>query len=144
MTSIIIGTHGKLGEELLNTAEMIIGKQSNVGTVSFMPNQGLDELTTMYKTVIDSLDTSKGLIFLVDVYGGSPFNAASKIAFENENMDIVTGVNMPMLLESMAARDNLTTEELIDLLKNSGSKGIVSFKESFSKDTEINENEEEL
>ena len=59
-------------------------------------------------------------------------------------MDIVTGVNMPMLLESMAARDNLTTEELIDLLKNSGSKGIVSFKESFSKDTEINENEEEL
>lgn len=144
MTSIIIGTHGKLSEELLNTTEMIIGKQSNVGTVSFMGNQGLDELTTMYETVIDGLDTSKGLVFLVDVYGGSPFNAASKIAFENEHMDIITGVNVPMLLEAMTARDGLTVEELIELLKSSGSQGIVNFKESFSKETMVNENEEEL
>lgn len=144
MISIIIGSHGKLSEELLNTVEMICGKQSNVDTVSLMPGEGIDDILEKYQAAMKNLDISKGLIFLVDVFAGSPFNAATKIVYKEGNMDIVTGVNIPMLLETIMVRDNMELNELVESLKNSGSQGISSFKENFIQEISSNENEEEL
>ncbi|GFN37077.1 PTS sugar transporter subunit IIA [Tepidimicrobium xylanilyticum] len=144
MVSIIIGSHGRLSEELLNTAEMICGKQSNISTVSLMPGESLDDILEKYQAAMKELDISKGLIFLVDVFAGSPFNAATKIVYKEGNMDIVTGVNIPMLLETITKRDNMELNELVEVLKNSGSQGISSFKEDFIKKISKHEDEEEL
>lgn len=132
MVAIIIGTHGKFSEELLRSAEMIFGTQENIGTLTFETGEDADSLVKKYNSVLEKLDCSDGVLFMVDLFGGSPFNAASRIAVYYENMDIVTGVNMPMLLETFGARDSKNLNELVNIAKKSANQGIKSLKEGLS------------
>lgn len=129
MTAIIIGTHGNFSEELLKSSEMIFGKQENVGYVTFKPGEGSEDLINKYNELLNTLDTKDGVLFMVDLFGGSPFNAASRIALGKENMDIITGVNLPMLLEVYGSRSFSNLQELVSVAKNSGMESIKVFKE---------------
>lgn len=129
MTAIIIGTHGNFSEELLKSSEMIFGKQENVGYVTFKPGEGSEDLINKYNELLNTLDTKDGVLFMVDLFGGSPFNAASRIALGKENMDIITGVNLPMLLEVYGSRSFSNLQELVNVAKNSGIESIKIFKE---------------
>lgn len=139
MIAIVIGTHGKFSEELLRTSEMIFGKQENVATVTFEPGEGTEELVAKYESTLKSLDTKDGVLFMVDLFGGSPFNAASRIAINNKDMDILTGVNLPMLLETYGLRQVLEMKDIISMAKSAANEGIKSFKEGLE-----NSEEEEL
>lgn len=139
MVAIIIGTHGSFSEQILRSAKMIYGEQENVSSVTFETGEGPDDLVVKYKSEIERLDCKDGVLFLVDLFGGSPFNAASRIASENDNMDIVTGINLPMLLEVYGARKFSSVEELVSISKQAGSDGIRSLKEIFSQ-----QNDEEI
>jgi len=136
MTAIVLGTHGKFSEELLKSAEMIFGKQDNIATITFLPGEDADELMTKYQVAIKSLDCDAGVFFMVDLFGGSPFNAASRIAAKSENMDIITGLNMPMLVEVFAARENATIEELTEIALRTGHLGIKSLNETLKNSIE--------
>ncbi|MBC2580217.1 PTS sugar transporter subunit IIA [Clostridium sp. DJ247] len=138
MIAVIVGTHGEFSREIVNSSEMIFGKQDNLKYVTFNPGESADDLVDKYRYMMEDLDYADGLIFMVDIFGGSPYNAASRIAVDNENMDIVTGVNLPMLLEVFASRDSLSLVELVNLAETAGSSGIKSFKSNF------NDIEEEL
>lgn len=139
MAAIIIGTHGKFSQEILRSSEMIFGKQENVSAVTFEPGEGPDDLVEKYKKELEQLDSKDGVLFLVDLFGGSPFNAASRIVAENENMDIVTGINLPMLLEVYGARTFSNVGELACIARQSAVEGIKSLKEVLSQ-----ENDDEL
>ena len=136
MVAIIIGTHGSFSKQILRSAQMIYGKQENVLSVTFETGEGVDDLVLKYKNELAKLDRSDGVLFLVDLFGGSPFNAASRIVSTNEDMDIVTGVNLPMLLEVYGARNSSSIEELVSIGKQAGSDGIRSLKEVFAKQEE--------
>ncbi|WP_297422233.1 mannose/fructose/sorbose PTS transporter subunit IIA [Clostridium sp.] len=138
MISVIIGTHGKFSEEILKSAEMIFGSQENVGSVTFMPGEGLENLVEKYNNLIKELNSSDGVLFLVDLFGGSPYNAASIIAMKNENMEIVTGVNLPMILEVLGSRDFSSLSELMNIAENSGKDAIKVLSKKF----EVNMEEE--
>lgn len=69
--AIIIGTHGAAAEQLLKTAEMILGEQSNVAYIDFVPGENAETLIEKYNDRLTGLDTSKGVLFLVDTWGGS-------------------------------------------------------------------------
>ena len=73
--------------------------------VTFKPGEGIENLVEKYNKLINELDCTDGVLFMVDLFGGSPFNAASIIAMKNDNMEIVTGVNLPMILEIFGSRD---------------------------------------
>ena len=74
-------------------------------------------------------------MFLVDLFGGSPYNAACRVVAETENTDVITGVNVPMLLEVLDAREEINdVSELVQVAKNSGINGIKIFSELFSAD----------
>jgi PTS system mannose-specific IIA component/PTS system mannose-specific IIB component len=124
MISVIIGTHGTFSEEILKSAEMIFGAQENVGSVSFKPGEGIENLAEKYNELISKLDCTDGVLFMVDLFGGSPFNAASLIAMKHENMEIVTGVNLPMILETLGSRDFSSLTELLAIAENSGKEAI--------------------
>ena len=124
MVSVIIGTHGMFSEEILKSAEMIFGTQENVGSVTFKPGEGVDDLVEKYNKLISELDSKDGVLFMVDLFGGSPFNAASIIAMKHENMEIVTGVNLPMILETLGSRDFSSLSELLAIAENSGKEAI--------------------
>lgn len=130
MITIIIGTHGKFSKELLRSAEMIFGAQKNIGTVTFEPGESVDDLVKKYNSELEKLDCKDGTLFMVDLFGGSLYNAASRIAVSDENMDVITGISMPMLLEILASRDSKNVKELIEISKKAGSEGIKSLKEA--------------
>ncbi|CUO76654.1 PTS sugar transporter subunit IIA [Clostridium disporicum] len=130
MVSLIIGTHGSFSRELINSAELIYGKLENVNYITFLPGEGQKDLIDKYNTIINKLDKDSEVLFLVDLFGGSPFNTASMLSIDNVNMDVVTGVNLPMLLEVYSNIDNSSLEELVSIAVNSAQKSICSLKKS--------------
>ncbi|WP_416260142.1 PTS mannose transporter subunit IIAB [Gibbsiella quercinecans] len=127
--AIIIGTHGTAAEQLLKTAEMLLGEQDNVAFIDFVPGENAETLIEKYTSKLSGLDTSGGVLFLVDTWGGSPFNAASRIAVDKEHYEVVTGVNIPMLVETFMARDdNPSFDELVALALETGREGVKALK----------------
>jgi len=127
--AIVIGTHGWAAEQLLKTAEMLLGEQENVGWIDFVPGENAETLIVKYNAQLEKLDTSKGVLFLVDTWGGSPFNAASRIVVDKEHYEVVAGVNIPMLVETFMARDdNPSFDELVALAVETGREGVKALK----------------
>jgi PTS system mannose-specific IIA component len=136
MISVIIGTHGMFSDEILKSAEMIFGTQENIGSVTFKPGEGIEDLIEKYNKLISELDSKDGVLFMVDLFGGSPFNAASIIAMKNDNMEIVTGVNLPMILEVLGSRDFSTVSELLTIAENSGKEAVRVLTKNLQTDIE--------
>lgn len=139
MIAVIVGTHGYFSEEIIKSSEMIFGSQENVGFVTFKPGEGTEDLLNKYNKLIDELDCKDGVLFLVDLFGGSPFNAASMIAVKNENMEIVSGVNLPMLLEVFGSRSFSTIAELKGIAETAGKDAIKSLIKSTGNEEEEDE-----
>lgn len=132
--AIVIGTHGWAAEQLLKTAEMLLGEQDNVGWIDFVPGENAETLIEKYNARLAELDTSKGVLFLVDTWGGSPFNAASRIVVDKSQYEVIAGVNIPMLVETLMARDDDPGfEELVAVAVETGREGVKALK---AKETE--------
>lgn len=140
MVAIIVATHGKFSREIIKSAEMIFGPQENVTAVTFKPGEGLDNLTDKYQQALKELDTENGVLFLVDLFGGSPFNAAANLLASKENMDMVTGVNLPMLIECFAQRGGSELAALVDAISQKAVEGVKSLKKTL----QSSEEEEDL
>ncbi|MDP9500988.1 PTS mannose transporter subunit IIAB [Bisgaard Taxon 45] len=124
--AIMIATHGVAAEQLLKTTEMLIGEQDNVATIDFVPGENAETIMAKYQEKLSTtLSHCDEVLFLVDTWGGSPFNAANRVADGKSNMDIVTGVNVPMLVETFMARDdNPTLPELVAIALETGRTGV--------------------
>ncbi|KAA9001759.1 PTS mannose transporter subunit IIAB [Affinibrenneria salicis] len=127
--AIMLCTHGAAAGPLLKTAEMILGEQSNVGWIDFVPGENAETLIEKYQAKLAELDTSQGVLFLVDTWGGSPFNAASRMVTDKDDYEVIAGVNIPMLAETFMARDdNPTLAGLIDVALEAGRAGVKALK----------------
>ncbi|MEI7188888.1 PTS mannose transporter subunit IIAB [Dickeya dianthicola] len=127
--AIMLCTHGATAGPLLNTAEMILGEQSNVGWIDFVPGENAEILMEKYQAKLAELDTSEGVLFLVDTWGGSPFNAASRLVNDKKNHEVIAGVNIPMLVETFMARDdNPEFGELVAIAVEAGRAGVKALK----------------
>ncbi|GMA70196.1 PTS mannose transporter subunit EIIAB [Leuconostoc litchii] len=105
MVNLIIASHGDFAKGILMSGSMIFGEQENVEVVTFLPNEGPDDLDKHYQEALAKFDNDDQVLFLVDLWGGSPFNRASLIQKQNpEKMAIVAGLNLPMLIEAYAGR----------------------------------------
>lgn len=136
MIKIIIATHGEFSREILKSAQMIMGEQEEIATVTFVPGEGLDDLIDKYNQTLNQMKNPTGVLFMIDIFGGSPFNAAATLAMQNEDFEIVTGVNLPMLLEVLSLREDMLMDELIKVAKESGCTGIVNFEKSSTDEEE--------
>lgn len=128
MTHIIVATHGKFSEEIVNSAAMVYGEDESTHVVTFLPGEGGDDLVAKYNAIIEKLPENEPVLFLVDLFGGSPYNAAARVATVRENTDIVTGINLPMLLETLDAKDSASLEELAETAKEVGAAAVKSFR----------------
>lgn len=129
MTRIIIATHGKMAQELVNAAEMICGRQDELTAISFMPSDGVEDLTSRFYKALGGLK-DEAIIF-TDVFGGSPFNAASMVVLKSKGVYHVTGVNLPMLLEVLTSRQEHTAQELVEIGVKAGRDGVVDTRGLF-------------
>ncbi|PJG83026.1 PTS mannose transporter subunit IIAB [Caviibacterium pharyngocola] len=128
--AIIIATHGVAAEQLLKTTEMLIGEQENVAVIDFIPGENAETIMAKYQEKLaTSLSHCDEVLFLVDTWGGSPFNAANRVSEGKDNMDIVTGVNVPMLVETFMARDDgPSLQELVAIALETGRTGVRALK----------------
>ncbi|MFQ1022584.1 PTS mannose transporter subunit IIAB [Avibacterium paragallinarum] len=124
--AIIIATHGVAAEQLLKTTEMLIGEQENVATIDFVLGENAETIMAKYQEKLSTtLSHCDEVLFLVDTWGGSPFNAANRVSEGKDNMDIVTGVNVPMLVETFMARDDgPSLQELVAIALETGRTGV--------------------
>lgn len=139
MIALLIGTHGNLAKELLRSSEMIYGSGENVAAVTFEPGESVEDLLHKYKQALQNLDTKDGILFLTDLFGGSPYNVASSFAIQDENIGIVAGVNLPMILEIIGSQSS-NIPEAVEMAQASGKAGIQAFQRNLAND----EDEEEL
>lgn len=115
MIGIIIATHDHLADSLLKTAESILGEQSCVETLNIEPGAtGLQEKIEDYaKDLLTKVDE---LVWLVDMFGGTPFRYASYCVMDDSRQSLVTGVNLPMVLQALVNRE-LSEAELTKQLE---------------------------
>lgn len=104
MFGIIVGTHGQFATGIVQSCEMIFGKRDKLKAVTLMPGEGPDDVVAKYEQAIKELGTEK-ILFLNDLMGGSPYNAACRLVATNPNYGIVAGVNLPGLIAMSAAQD---------------------------------------
>lgn len=139
--AIVVITHGASAVALCKTAEMIVGQQDNLAVLDFFPGENVDSLAIKISQSLKAINTDNGVLFLVDVFGGSPFNAAMLVSSEQQSADVVSGVNIPMLIDCFMDRNTVKTfSDLADVAKSSGIAGILSM----TQDMEFNNKGEDL
>ncbi|BFU61190.1 MULTISPECIES: mannose/fructose/sorbose PTS transporter subunit IIA [Rodentibacter] len=126
MIQVIVAAHGKLAAELVNSSEMVFGEVEGLHGVTFVPGEGQDTLVEKYEAIIAQCSPSDAVLFLVDLFGGSPYNAAARVAAKRPQDDIVTGVSLPMLLEVLDAKDDAKSAE--DLAATAKEVGVMAVK----------------
>lgn len=103
---IIIASHGEFASGIHQSGAMIFGEQEKVQVVTFMPNEGPDDLHAKISTAIAQFEADDEVLVLADLWSGSPFNQASRVAGENPDrkVAIITGLNLPMLIQAYTER----------------------------------------
>lgn len=136
--SILIITHGNFGKELLKSAELIMGDQKDVVALGLNLGDDVESLRMdVEKIVKDNQKANKETIILVDLFGGSPSNSALSVS-KQYDVKILTGVNLPMLIEMLSSRDNYDTEDLVEISYKSSVDGIKKLGYKISKKEENN------
>lgn len=116
MVGIVIASHGEFASGILQSAQMIVGEQENTAACTLMPSEGPDDLRGKIEKAIASFDDPKQILIICDLWGGTPFNQASAIISGHEDTwAIVTGLNLPLLIEAFSAR--FTVESAQDIAK---------------------------
>ncbi|WP_026889481.1 mannose/fructose/sorbose PTS transporter subunit IIA [Clostridium beijerinckii] len=126
MVGIILASHGEFAKGIMQSGAMIFGEQENVKAVTLMPSEGPDDLRAKMKDAIASFDNQDEVLFLVDLWGGTPFNQANMLFEEHKDKwAIVAGLNLPMLIEAYGARLSMeSAHEIATYILNAGKEGV--------------------
>ena len=125
MVGIVLVTHGRLGQELLKTAEGIVGPVTGALSVSIEPQDGMELIREKMAQAIGAVDSGDGVLVLTDMFGGTPANLALTF-LDERRVEVVTGVNLPMLLKLGTSReDPATLAEIASTITGYGQKNIV-------------------
>nr|5IM4_F Chain F, Phosphotransferase system, mannose/fructose-specific component IIA [Caldanaerobacter subterraneus subsp. tengcongensis MB4]5IM4_G Chain G, Phosphotransferase system, mannose/fructose-specific component IIA [Caldanaerobacter subterraneus subsp. tengcongensis MB4]5IM4_H Chain H, Phosphotransferase system, mannose/fructose-specific component IIA [Caldanaerobacter subterraneus subsp. tengcongensis MB4]5IM4_I Chain I, Phosphotransferase system, mannose/fructose-specific component IIA [Cal len=127
---VLIITHGDFGKGLLSGAEVIIGKQENVHTVGLNLGDNIEKVAKeVMRIIIAKLAEDKEIIIVVDLFGGSPFNIALEM-MKTFDVKVITGINMPMLVELLTSINVYDTTELLENISKIGKDGIKVIEKS--------------
>ncbi len=110
MVGIILASHGEFANGILQSGTMIFGEQPDVKAVTLQPSEGPDDLKAKIEAAIATFENQDEVLFLVDLWGGTPFNQANGLIDGHEDQwAIVTGLNLPMLIEAYASTHAMET-----------------------------------
>ena len=132
MIGIIVVGHCKLGEELVRAAEFITGKIQGIQALSLDPNAKVDLLRREVASAIERVDSGDGILILADMFGGTPSNISLSF-LEEGKVEVVTGVNLPMLIH-VATRQGKSLNQLAEEVRTYGKRSISLAGEILKKD----------
>ncbi len=124
MIGILLVTHANLGNALIETVEFISGKkESNISSVSINIQEDPEILRKKIKKAILDVKTDKGVIILTDMFGGTPSNLSYSFLEEGQ-VEVISGVNLPILFKAVNSRSKMNMEALTSVLIEHGKKSI--------------------
>ncbi len=136
MVGIILASHGNLAKGIFDSSKMIFGRQKNVQTVTLLSNEGPKDVKSKFEKAISSFDNKKEVLILIDLWGGTPFNQANSLfAKHKESWAIVTGMNLPMVIEAYGSRLSMNSaQKIAEHILQAGKNGIkIKPENSYSK-----------
>ncbi len=125
MIGLVLVTHGRLADELRLAMEHVVGPQRNVATVCIGPNDDMEGRRTEIRQNIAQVDSGDGVVLLTDMFGGTPSNLAISM-MSREGVEVISGVNLPMLVKLAKVRSSQTLAECVDCAQAAGRKYIAA------------------
>ena len=123
MIGLVLVTHGRLGEEFILALEHVVGRQAQIKAVSIGPEDDMTQRRAEILEAVKSVDDGKGVIVLTDMFGGTPSNLAISI-MEHAKVEVVSGINLPMLIKLASARGSETLRGAAVQAQDAGKKYI--------------------
>jgi PTS system mannose-specific IIA component len=124
IVGVVIVAHGNLAEALLTSSETIVGPLEKVRAVSIDSRNGVERAMKNIREAIEAVDSGSGVLILTDMFGGSPSNLSLSFLSE-KHIEVVTGVNLPMLLKLSSYRQGHCLEEIKDVMCQYGREKII-------------------
>ena len=126
MTGIVIVTHGQLGDALIEAAQLIIGeKPEAVASVSISTQPNADKMREKIEKKIKEVNQGDGILILTDMFGGSPSNLSYSF-LEEGKIEVISGVNLPILLKSIDVRKKMQLAEGVEKIIDFGKRSVAS------------------
>jgi len=132
MIGVLIITHGNVGNELIKAAELIKGPSQSVLHVSVDSFKGVESLKKEITSTIKKLDQGQGVLILTDLFGGTPSNLSLSF-LKKDKVEVVTGVNLPMLLKVSDIRQDMNLRDFATHVTDYGRKNIYLASEVLDK-----------
>jgi PTS system mannose-specific IIA component len=123
MIGVVVVTHCRLAEELISAAELIVGRLKGFKGISIEPESNPDEIRERIASGIREVDKGAGVLILTDMFGGTPSTISFSFLQENR-IEVVTGVNLPMLLKLSTYDRDMRLGELAEFIKSYGQRNI--------------------
>ena len=120
---VVVVTHVNYGQSLIHAAEAILGAQEGVAAVSVDISQEVDHILSNIRQAVEQTDRGRGVLILTDMFGGTPTNLSLSLLGAG-HLEVITGINLPMLLKVLSSRTRKLEELSVDA-KSAGCQGIV-------------------
>ena len=123
MIGIVIVSHERISKEFVVALEHIVGKQEDIEAICIFPGDNVEKRRKEIINAIKKVDTGNGVIILTDMFGGTPSNLAISV-MEDKKVEVIAGVNLPMLIKMTSLRKDHSLKDLISISQESGRKYI--------------------
>lgn len=125
MIGLVVMSHGSFSQGLLDACSLICGPSPQIEALSLNRNESIDELSSRLKKAVQHVDTGEGCVVLCDLFGGSPCNVACMALRSEQKFELVSGVNLPMLIEAITSREqSASPQELAALCCSAAETGM--------------------
>jgi PTS system mannose-specific IIA component len=120
---VVIVTHYRLGEEFLQALRLIVPEAPKFHAVATDPSQSVEDLRGAIAEALETADEGQGVLILTDMFGGTPSNISLSF-LEDRAVEVVTGLNLPMLIKLATMSDEKSLEDLASFIKSYGRRNI--------------------
>lgn len=123
MIGLVLVAHGALADEFLSAMQYIVGPQKQIATVGLFPKDDIQKRREEILQKVREVDDGSGVIVLTDMFGGTPSNLSISI-IERGNVEVLAGLNLPMLIKLSGLREDVSLKEAVESAQDAGKKYI--------------------
>gem|GEM_PF-8289 len=123
MIGLVLVTHGRLAKEFVAATEHVVGAQEDMRAICIGPDDDMEQRRNDILEAVNQVNSGNGVIVLTDMFGGTPSNLSISI-MDKEKVEVIAGINLPMLIRLAGFRTDGTLEEAVDQAQEAGRKYI--------------------
>lgn len=131
MIGLIVSGHINFASGMASAVKAIAGEQENMVFLDFVETLSPDELEQQMRAAMNAMNAEQ-VVFLTDLPGGTPCNRAMAIMMENQSVEVLAGVNLPMIVNAALEREGVDAKELLSILQDIGTCSIQDLRQQLA------------